>query len=350
MGRMEAGTATVGLRNTEGTYWPATNPDVLPVKRINIRWDYDGIVYDLYTGFIESWNPKWVLHPITGAVMDLQCADLFKNLSYCSLDISLYPDELSGTRVSRVLTDMGWLGGSDVDAGVVIVAETPIDTTYENATQHLGKVSDTEDGRVYIAPDGDVQFEGRYHRMFNHNTPLAVFGDNLTLGDLPIFDYSLTYDDEHIYNEIRVSIPGGDPQLASDATSQTTYGKRVLEVTQSLGISDSDCLALAQHYLAMYKDPHMRAKSITIKPGKDPANLYPKAFGYEISDLITVRLTQAGILESYFIEGIEHDWKATEPNNWTTKWQLSSSVGTGPFWRLENATYGKLESTTILGY
>ena len=65
LARMEAGTATIRLKNHQGNYWPnnATGlhfPNVLPGKKVNIRAVYDAITYDIYTGFTAGWPPKWL--------------------------------------------------------------------------------------------------------------------------------------------------------------------------------------------------------------------------------------------------------------------------------------------------
>lgn len=357
MSRFEAGTAVIRLKNTSGNYWPnniagAFYPDIKPYKRFQIRKTYGdpAVSYTLFTGFVEQWKPGWVLHPITGAYMDVSLVDLFRSLSRLETDADGYPQELTGTRVSRVLTALDWTG-SDIDAGEVqcaaINAIPPAVEYMVNALEHLQSVAELENGQLYVAADGDVQFEDRYHRMTDHITPVATFGDGV--GDMPIYSYDLSYDDEHIWNEVKVSPDDGETwQTVSNAVSISDYGKRTLLI-QAPAISDADALALAQHLLNRYAQPYLVAKSITIKTGADPTNLCPKAWGYDISDCIAVRLTEADIFQNMWIDSIEHDWVATQPENWTTRWGLSIASGY-QYWLLENAVYGKLGTTTKLGY
>ena len=65
--------------------------------------------------------------------------------------------------------------------------------------------------------------------------------------------------------------------------------------------------------------------SLTILPSANPSVLYPQVFGYDLSTRITVALTQASVNEDYFIEGINHDWNAQEPEMRQTTWQLSNA-------------------------
>jgi len=75
--------------------------------------------------------------------------------------------------------------------------------------------------------------------------------------------------------------------------------------------------------LARYKQAdRLRVKRMTILPGGDPANLYSKCFGYEISTRITCRLSESKLDADYYIEGIEEGAKANE-RLWHTSWQLS---------------------------
>ena len=63
--RMEAGEASIVLRNFHGNYWNDNGsglyyPNILPGKRINIRATYGITTYDLFTGFAEAWQPSWL--------------------------------------------------------------------------------------------------------------------------------------------------------------------------------------------------------------------------------------------------------------------------------------------------
>ncbi len=65
LNRMEAGTSVIRLRNQGGNYWPnnttgANYPNVLPWKRINIQAIWNAVTYDLYTGYVESWQPGFI--------------------------------------------------------------------------------------------------------------------------------------------------------------------------------------------------------------------------------------------------------------------------------------------------
>ncbi len=347
--RMEAGTVVVVLNNMTGDYWPqntggANTPNVLPIKRINIQATYGGITYDLFTGYVESYEPLFLAPMSTKTQMVLSGVDLIKNLSRLLLnDGTGYAQQVSGTRVANVLTSLGWLGTTDLDTGQSTIVATGALANI-NGLDHLFAVQDSEAGIVYIAGDGHPQFEDRHHRVKGtHITSQATFGDGA--GDMPYHGINISYDDQLIYNDIRMTRVGGIEQTSSDATSQTTYGARSLAKSQLLMTSDNDALAYAQYLKTRYKDPFLRVKSITIKPEADEANLYPKVLGYDISTRIHLHLSQAMINEDYFIEGVSQHYAQGEP--WVTTWELSKAASY-QYWQLGVAGFGELGTKTYL--
>jgi len=351
--RIECGLATVFLENLSGDYWPnntggAYYPNVLPGKRINIRATYGGTTYDLYTGFIEAWQPDWLGLAGYGPIIRLDCADLLKNLSRLELnDGTGYSQEASGTRVGNVLDDLGWPAGArDLDAGQSTMIATGA-LVNENALAHLLTVQQSELGIVFIAGDGDVQFQDRHARLKSpYTTSQATFGDDT--GESPYRAIEPSYDDDFIYNDVRMTRSGGTEQTASDATSQTTFGKRSLVRTGLLMADDNEALSQAQFQLSRYKDAALRSRELVLYPDHAPADLFSKVLGYDISTRITVRLNQANIDTDYHIEGIAHHYSA-RTGLWETRWQLSDA-DSQVYWALGVAGFSELGETTRLAY
>lgn len=337
--RMEAGTSTIVLLNTSGLLWPNVTATIKPCQRINIRATYNAITYDLYTGFIESWQPDFILRPIKGAVMVLTCTDLIGAFASLNLNSAGYAEELSGTRVHNVINDLAWLGAHDLDAGQSSVIATGA-LVNENAMSHLGDVQLAEQGIVFVQGDGDVEFQDRHARLkAPYLVSNGIFGDDA--GELGYHAIEFAYDNTYIYNDVRMTREGGAEQTASDATSQLAYGKRTLSRTGLQLVSNAEALSQAQYLLSQYKDPAMRVRAIIIRPGVSEASLYPLVLGLDISARITVRLNQAVIDEDYHIEGISHDFDAST-QMWETKWELSPA-STEIYWVWDSA---KWDTTT----
>jgi len=371
LGRMEAGTATVVLPNEDGAYWAdnaagAYYGKIEPGKRINIRKTYNGITYNAYTGFINKWTPAWA-EGSAGRTMVLECVDFMAFASGYSINDAVgYAEELSGVRIGNVLDEIGWpvsagefdfwlledavkslLGTSTYLAGTVGSGRTLVPATGAieglNATAHLYAVQDAERGILFVDTDGTIAFHDRYYRMFNSGIAAATFGD----ASLDFITFDPTRDRNRVYNIVRVTRSGGVEQESTDATSRTAYGPRTLPLTLLL-TSDAACLAVAQYIKNRSKDSRTEVPNIRIMPDKDPANLYPIVLGLGISDRINITLAIASFDADFFIEGIQHDWKASE-GIWRTRWQLSPATA-DTMWRLETVGFSELAETTIVGF
>ena len=355
--RMEAGTATIRLKNLAGDYWPnnttgAHYPNVLPWKRINIQASYPTATttYDIYTGYIESWQPTFILKPIKAPVIDLVCSDGIKNLSLFLVNNSTgYSAELSGTRVDNVLTSLGWPSTMrTINTGQSTMQATGALSNI-NAMTHLFTVEDSELGIIFESPSGSMIFQDRHARLkAPYITSQVTFGDTLST-DKGYSSLNLSFEDLRIYNDIRVTRLDGVEQVATSTTSKDSYGTRSLQRPSLLMNSDADALAQAQYLLGRYKAPAMRCKQIEIKPNYAPTTLYPIVLSYDLSTRITVKLNQASLNKDYHIDGIYHDWDIQDPIGLITTWMLSDALWQTT-WVLDDATYSVLDTTTIPAY
>ncbi len=327
LNRIEAGTATILLKNIHGNYWPNNAggdyyPEVKIGKRINIRVLYDITTYDEYTGFIRKWTPMWfsqVGNKYPG--MLLECADLQRNFARAKMNHAGYAEELSGTRIGNVLDTIGWPAGDrDIDAGIENMKSTGAMVNVI-AMEHLFSVQESELGTLFIQGDGDVVFHER--GVLEALSSQATFGT----GNLPIFDVEFPLDDESLYNEIRMTREGGSEQTASSAASILEYGLRTLSRTGLLLITDLLVYVYCLYLLARHNDTKMRIKSFTVKPQTpgDEATLWPLVLGLDIGQKVTLVWSEASINDDYFIEGIEHRFDYRE-GVWVTKYQCSDAT------------------------
>lgn len=353
LNRMEAGSMSLELRNFHGNYWPfnaggAYSPNVLPGKRINLFAVYNAVTYHLFTGFFEDYNPTW-LYEGTGLLPIIQpkCYDLINNLANYDLNNAGEVQELSGARVGNVLDELGWpVGFRDLDAGQSQMQATGAQADV-NAMDHLFKVQNSELGIIYIAGDGDIQFEDRAHRLkAPHTVSQATFGDDL--GEKIYHGMQPRYGASDIRNDIRITRSGGVQQTGTDAVSQTAYGKRTFRRTGLLMTTDGEALDQANYLTKRYKDAALRNRILRVIPEREPGNLWPQILGREISDRITVRRNEASIDSDYMIEGVEHDIDMVD-NIWVTKWQLSNA-DTQKYWLIGVVGFSEIGLTTWVGY
>ncbi|MDD5353267.1 MAG: hypothetical protein PHS93_08925 [Candidatus Omnitrophica bacterium] len=327
--RMEAGTLDLVLNNESGDYWPDNTggdytPNVDVMKRIHIACIYDGVFYNVFTGYVESYKPSWLSGGGYGSLMTLHCVGIIgKILSLQVLNNAGYAQEVSGTRIGHVLTDCGIPAGwQTLDAGSDTIMASGANVNV-NALDHLQKVQETELSRLYELPSGNVIYESRGHRGISpHTVSQAIFGEDGG-AEIPYSSFSYVLDETLLFNDVRVTRSGGTEQTTTNSTSQTNYGKRSF-IRSTLHTTDGAAFLLANYIIARYPVTVGRVESMTIVP--DDSAKWAQCFTREISDRITFRNDAAGINKDYFIEKVNHDWVFYGTQSFSTSWQLSDAT------------------------
>ncbi len=309
-----------GLSVAPGKYWPDNPANISPGnldlrKKVRISAIWDGTTYYLYTGYIESYQPKWLSEAgYTGPVMQIGLSDSLTMFGRNLLNNAGYAQELSGTRAGHILHDDGFPDADrSLDAGINQVQATGANVNL-NSLSHLYSVADSEMGLFYMLANGNAMFEDRHHRTDTSSS--GTFTDSM-------YGVNLALDDKLIYNQVRATNTGGTEQVYEDTTSEGKYGKLVNSISLIL-TTDAQAYEWAAFEVARYAYPAMRAKSITIRPQNNPDVLYPEVLGFELSTKITLVLTQGSISKDYFIEGIDHaiDFRT---GLWETTWLISDA-------------------------
>jgi hypothetical protein len=89
--KIEAGTATIVLKNLSGDYWRYKvdgpyYPDVKPLALVRVRHTWNGTAYGRFYGVVESWKHGW--RQDQGArvpIVTLTCVDMFKSFARMKL-------------------------------------------------------------------------------------------------------------------------------------------------------------------------------------------------------------------------------------------------------------------------
>lgn len=84
LSRVEAGTMRLELDNRDGRFSPFNgsspySPNVLPMRPVRVRAFWQGVLYPLFRGFIESWPIHWP--DAANATVDINAVDAFKVLN-----------------------------------------------------------------------------------------------------------------------------------------------------------------------------------------------------------------------------------------------------------------------------
>ena len=354
LNRIEAGTATITVNNTDGRFWRYNSASPLypyfqPLTPIQLYCVYNSTVYPVFTGMIESIQPDWV-EDVGGktSVMKINCVDLLKTLTRFQIYPStvtgvsfnqVSPLDLSSQRVIRVLNLIAttipglsntWPTGlMNIDTGLVQVSPLPdatITANGMNALQYLQQVADAESGKLFIDVTGRVAFQNRDSAWTTYNLSSATFTTGFS-GNIYIKP-EISDDDTFIYNVSQVNYNGTSQAMWSDITYTANQGTRLYQNLDGVIALSYDAQSAAYIWTERYKDSILRVKSLALDCDASPADLYPKALYYDLSTRITLQLNNTDnpmalgtTGKQYQIMGITHDWQAWK-NCWHTTWQL----------------------------
>ena len=202
---------------------------------------------------------------------------------------------------------------------------------------------------MYVEPDGTFVFQdGSWARTASNSiTSQATFSDSGVALTVPFSAVgSIVYSDEYMANRITVTTVDGQGFTADNTTSQTAYGIKSRSV-ETLLVNPSDAQTLASILLAQHGTPELRIDNWTVLPQTSGSVSFPEVLSLALMDLVTfeIKPNNVGtrISQTMLIESIAHNFT---PDTWSTTFIGSPAQ---PVWKLEDATYGVLESTTFLG-
>jgi hypothetical protein len=426
--RFSTGTAQITLdnrdrrfdpTNTSSPYYNATVgvTGIVPAIPVVIRATWSGIEYPVFRGFIDSWKFDYSSAGIGDATATITCSDAFKAFSNIigglpsgttisssgtgvldvavstpsdgssspssidvvdttttgnvnvTLSVPTTPiigssGDLAGTRINLILDAISWPQNlRSIDAG-----QTRLDV--QNATQTvlqlLNEAAETDVGAIYVERDGTVVFDDRVSIVSEDRciTSQATFDTTTKLNQFS--DVDIAYDDDLIYNIVRVnrkvtSVSSGDSLTGTTVTvanaeSQSLYGARTLDLELPIPSTyDSDtsygqstAISMALFLSSQYANPELRPDSVTFKPRRDPVALWPQVLGRRLRDRITVKFAVPGggspVDRDCFVAQIQH---SGSPADWTTRFGLSSATFFTGFFILDNTDFGVLDTNKL---
>jgi len=351
-----AGTCSIVLNNNDrrfdpvNTSSPYVNPanlksGVTPRRKVTVKHGSTA----LFTGRITDIDLEYMPNPSTQSKVRIDASDDFVLLASTKISTFTPPSEISGTRVSRILNlpEVNFPSTSrSIATGTATLAVNVIsDNT--TALTYLMKIAVTEQGYMYMKGDGTLVFTNKQVPAFSPS--LFTFADDGT--GTKYSALTIQYGQELLYNKITCQTETGVPQTVDDSASQTDYGISTLVQSDLLFSSDSDALALATFLLNLYKQPAYRFDSVQVDFAGNGISLANQnsIVALDMSNEVTVTKTYQGgsplsVSQVLTIEGIKH---TISPISHSIQFALANANLVYP-WKLDNSTYGKLDSTNAL--
>jgi hypothetical protein len=354
LNKFEAGTATVEIKDDTGDWNPANTAGpyygkLIPLRKIRIFADYEGIRYYLFSGFITSYDTQFAIGADEVSRVILQCVDGFRLFNNAA--ISTVPDsaagQLSGTRVNKLLDVVDWpTSQRAIDAGNSTMQADP-GTADRTALDAIQTVENSEFGGFFMSAEGSATFYSRNTVSILADSTPTLFSDmgvGITYGQI-----DLAFDDTLIVNNVSVQRLNGTNQTVSDQTSIDKYFIHSGARTGILVQTDAESLDQASMILQSRKESTIRIDSMTLNlvdDGQVARNI--AGLDLEIFDLVNVTKAMPGstsITKELFVQGLQHDITRT---TFTTKILTSEPIIQA--FILDSATQGLLDVAGVLSY
>jgi hypothetical protein len=340
--RTNAGSVSVSLRNQDRFFDPVGGSSfeqfVVPRKPVRVLAEGSAV----FTGFVDDWS--FTYSPGGDSVASFQGSDGFgifaRNLNAGGSAV----EELTGARLNRVLDQLSvnWPSGErDIEDGNSTLAAGVLE---DNVLSYMGDVVETsEQGLVFMSKDGKVAFR---ERLIEPAGSAVTFTDNGP--GIPYEDVRISYGTDLMVNQAVVTFPGGTA-IASDATSQVTYGitERTLDTQLS---SEAQAQAIADYLIARYGEPEYRIEGVTVNLRALTPEQVDEVLGLELGDQADIVFTPnrvgAAIALRNRVIGVSHDVGILE-HRVTFNFEQLPFV----FFLLDDAVFGRLDDDAgVLGF
>lgn len=287
--RFSAGSLQIVLNNDDRAFDPnyPSSPfagAIVPRREVNVT--VDGV--RTMTTTIDDWNFNYA--PGGDSRAEIVATDDFTLLARQTLIPGTAVTQLSGARVEAILDqdNVAWpVDARAIDTGVSILGP---DFVEGNALQYLQKVSESEQGLLFIGKNGDLVFRDRLDATPT-STTVTEFTDDGT--GIPFTLTAVNFGSELLYNEsIITSIAG--TATANNDRSRTTYGISSYEL-DTLVSTQTQLQNLADFIVQKYGDPEYRFESISINLNNVTAPQKATCLGLEIGDVISISFTPNNI-------------------------------------------------------
>lgn len=340
--------ATISFFDFTGDWNPAnTNspyyPEIKPYRQVKVYTTYNGTQYNLFAGYIWSWDYNWADQSADYAIVTIQAIDAFRTLALANITSvsGAANKDLPGQRINLILDQIGWPAGlRNIDSGDTELENDP--GTIRNVLEAIQTVEQSDLGTFFIDELGKPTYYDRNHLSTLASGTAYQFDDTGT--NIQYQDIDINYDETELANQVTLTRHSGSPQTVSDTASIDEYFLRSYERSQLLMETNALALSRAQLILNYRKQVRVRIDSLTLDLSSDTNRVLP-ALSLGVADPIIVTKQMAAgssITLRVTIQGHSHD---ITPDRWTTTFTTAYPLATA--FVLNSAELGILGTSTL---
>jgi hypothetical protein len=330
------GVATLLFRNTDGALDPLNTssvyyPGITVGRTVTIKCNghliYSGLVEDINLGYDTS-GDAWVTVVAEDQSSELGLRSLTSGTSFSQ--------QSSGPRVSAVLANanIDYAGATSIDAGNSTLAAETLSADI-NAVQYLQKVTNSEQGYLYVSRSGVMTFENRYGPISSAST--VTFSDDGS--DVPYQQIGRNLVSAELFNRLTANRTSAAAVTANETASQDSYGIRLLPVGEVLVLDDATVTDILGFLMVQTASTEVRINSLTAVLDTQSSGTQNTIAQLELADAVTVEFTPPGV--------------AQQTTNGTLQ-QIGHAFTVGETWRItlgmtprDTTSYLTLDDTTL---
>ena len=360
--QFSAGTMSFNMLDTTGIFNPfdtlspyydptTAQPGLAPMRKVQLaRYNNINVKEYLFKGYIVNFDYNFALGGLD--TVTVYCADDFYLLAQTYLAEFNVSEELSSTRLTAILDrpEVAFPAGQrNISTGTQTLGGASAFTITEgtNVLEYCNQINTAEQGRLFMARDGDLTFEPRIGATLSGS--VADFHDDGT--NIPYDAVGISFEADQVVNRAAVAILGNTTQqVADDAASQAKYFIQTASITGSLLHNNTAALALANYLLE--PEPEARYTSLGTNLNKLTTAQRDAVAIIDIGDTITIEKTFASgagtteLAQELAVEGVEHT--ITVSNGHSVMYFTSPTVVVYEL-ILNDAVFGIINADNVLG-
>jgi hypothetical protein len=322
--------------NTASPYYPFVGPRN-PVQV------YAGGV-EIFSGVVGDWDLSYGF-TADGNVTTATCSDAFTVLARQSMNGWTPTAQLSGARVTAVLQrpEVIYQGGVSISTGASTLGAYAV-AEGQNVLQYLQRVTESEQGYLFIAANGTLTFRSRSDAL--NPVPTVAFTDDGT--GVRYQSVTNEYGDELLYNYIQTQSPAGAVQIASDANSIALYQAQQYSKLDLLNSTTGQVAGLGQYLLGRYANPVVRFTGIATQLAALSAAHQANVLATDLTDIVSVLKTfsagtPSSVTQTLITTGVQHDIR---PGSHVVRFTFESTDGNA-YLTLDNSIFGTLDNNLL---